>query len=147
MARTQGSGAPIQQPAFKVLDFTQAGAVQNTWYIGFQGTNAEFSALGCGITVANETVEMRFTIDGVVIAVAAGTALTFAANPYSQITALTLTTGTPVVPMGAAGAVITCDYTVRTIWLKGKNVKIELRKTTAGGASALRLIGVYHQVT
>jgi hypothetical protein len=67
-------------PVFKALAFTQAGAVQNTWYTAFEGSNVEFSALGMGITVADETVNCRITIDGILVESVGAVALAFAGN-------------------------------------------------------------------
>lgn len=139
-------GASDFFPAFKSLSFTQAGAVQNTWYTAFSGANVSFNALGIGITVANETVEARITVDGVVIPFTAGIALLFATNKFTNVlaTGLVLTTGVPTITSGAAAATLVAAQVPDT-WLKGRIVLIEVRKTTAGGASAIQVFGVYHQ--
>jgi len=139
-------GASDFFPAFLPLSFTQAGAVQNTWYTAFSGTNVSFNALGIGITVANETVEAQVTVDGTIIAVAAGAALLFGSNKFTSVlaNALVLTTGVPVITLGTPAATLVAPQ-VPDSWLKGRAVKIEVRKTTAGGASALEVFGVYHQ--
>ena len=140
-----GSGTIPKVPKQTALSFTQAGAVQNTWYTAFSGTNVVFSALGIGITVADETVEARITIDGIVIPVTAGLALLFASNKFTNClsTPLVLTTGVPVLTLGAAAATLSAPFVTPETWLKGKSVKIEVRKTTAGGASAIQVFGLY----
>ncbi len=140
-----GSGTLPKAPKFTALSFTQAGAVQNTWYTAFNGTNVAFSALGIGITVADETVEAQITIDGVVIPVTAGVALLFASNKFTNClsTPLVLTTGVPVLTLGAPAATLSAPAITPETWLKGGTVKIEVRKTTAGGASALQVFGLY----
>ena len=145
---TTGSflGASSFFRALKTLSFTQAAAVQNQWYTAFSGTNVIFNALGIGIIVANETVEARITIDGTTYAVAGGIALLFGTNKFTNVLAngLALTSGTPVITLGAASATLTGTVDLDT-WLSGKSVLIEVRKTTAGGASAIQVFGVYYQ--
>lgn len=142
----KGSGSPLTVPKFVPLSFTQAGAVQNTWYTAFSGVDVVFGALGIGITVANETVEARFTIDGTTINVTAGAALLFATNKFTNcLTALVLTSGVPAVTLAAAAATLAAPAVTPETWLKGKSVKIEVRKTSAGGASAIQVFGVYGQ--
>ena len=132
---------------FIPLSFNQAGAVQNTWYTAFQGSNVEFSALGAAVTVANETVDVKITIDGTVISSAGGVALLFATNKFTSVLAnnVDLTTGVPLMTLGAPAATLTSPTVNGCSWIKGKSVKIEVRKTTAGGASALQVLGIYHQ--
>ena len=139
-----------QEPRYKELDFTQAGAVQNTWYTAFEGNNVEFVGVAGGITVADETVELRLTLDGVLISSSAGVACAFAGNFVTLLpSSLRCTSGQAVFIQNAAvGNVDIGSFaatTPRTDWLKGHRVKIEIRKTTNAGASALRCIGVYHQ--
>ncbi len=132
---------------FKVEDFTQAGAVQNTWYTVIDKRNAEVSAIAVGITVANETVEIRLTIDGSAMTSAAGVALAFAGNAWSLVqSTVTLETGTPVLSYAAAAATATVTDNADggpILWAKGQSVKVEIRKTSAGGASALRCVVMY----
>jgi hypothetical protein len=137
-------GASDFFPTLKNLDFTQAGAVQNTWYTAFSGTNIQhFAMLGVGITVANETVELRITIDGVVYSQAAGIALLFATTMLYDVLGLrTVGLGMDYIYIGAAATSLLPNGTVQN-YLRGQNVKVEVRKTTAGGASALRVLGYY----
>lgn len=140
-------GTPNLSPpgTFKTLDWTQAGAVQNTWYSAGTFTNVHFYLLGVGITVADETVEMRITVDGTVYQMVTAVNLAFAGNAVSEVGAIgSVGTTAGYFRMGAAdtsmygAATLTCVH-----WLKGKSITIEVRKTTAGGASALRVIGYY----
>ena len=133
-------------PTFKVLAFTKTAAVQNTWYTAFEGSNVEFGGLGIGITVADETVEIRVTIDGVTILSTAGIALAFAGNKFTTALAtMRITSGAPALAMGAANANLDLPTTTGKSFIKGRSVKIEARKTTAAGASALQVFGVYWQ--
>ena len=136
-----------QMPVYKELNETQPGAVQNTWYNMFEKSNVEFAGLAMGVTVADETLEFRITIDGVVIDISAGIDLLFATNSKSDIATGTprYTSGQLVIISGAPAGNVDIQSTKGNRWLKGRSVKIELRKTTAGGASALRLLGVYHK--
>ncbi len=137
---------PLITPKYTELNYSKAGAVQNTWYTGFEGKNVEFKGVCVGITVADETVEFKVTIDGEVILGTASQDLLFAGNRITQISTLTLTTaGSPTATTGAPAATATWTDDNDTAWLKGKNVKIEARKTTAGGASALSVFGFYYQ--
>lgn len=132
-------------PKYKEINFSQAGAVQNTWYTALEGSNIEVLAFAVGCTVANETCEVRFTVDGTSIASAAGVALTAAGNCYSNMPATAVyTTGTAVITQGAANAAVT-SLDSGIPWLRGVNVKVEVRKSTAGGASAVVGKGAYHQ--
>lgn len=133
-------------PTYKELAFTQAGAVQNTWYTAFSGSNVEFAALGIGITVADETVEVRITLDGVAVDVAAGVALAFAGNKFTSClaTPLAITSGAAILTLGAAAATLVAPSVNPHTWIKGRTIMIQARKTTAGGASALQVFGVYY---
>lgn len=140
-----GSGARIQMPAYTELLATQAAAVQNTWYAMFTGNNIAFDGVAIGITVADETVEVRVTIDGVLIDCAAGVNLLFATNFLTQIGVLRFTTGAGVITLGAPAA--EADTNPADIfWLRGRSVLIEARKTTAAGASAITIRGIYHKI-
>ena len=128
------------------LNFSQAGAAQNTWYTALEGANIAVNSFAVGCTVADETLEVQVTIDGVVISSAGAVACTFGVNPYSNLPAIVVcTTGAAVFTQGAAAAAVT-SLDSGLPWLKGKAVKIEVRKTTAGGASAVTGKGVYHQI-
>lgn len=132
-------------PKYKEINFSQAGAVQNTWYTALEATNVAVLAFAVGCTVANETCEVRCTIDGTSLAAAAGVALTAAGNCYSNLPAtIVYTTGTGVFTQGAANAAVT-SLDSGIPWLKGAKVKIEVRKSTAGGASAVVGKGAYHK--
>lgn len=136
---------PLTTPKYKELNFSQAGAVQNTWYTALEGRDIDVDAFAVGVTVADETLEIQVTIDGTTISCAAGVDCTFAADPYSNLPAIVVcTTGQAVITMGAKNAAVT-SLDSGLPWLKGKNVKIEVRKTTAAGASAVTGKGIYHQ--
>ena len=128
------------------LSFSQAAAVNGTWYTAFEGTDVEFNCFAVGVTVANETLEIQVTIDGVTLASAAGVACTFAANPYSNLpNTIVHTTGTGVFTQGAAAAAVTSTDTGLR-WLRGHDVKVEVRKSTAAGASAVTGKGAYFKL-
>ena len=127
-------------PTSTIEEFTKAGAVQNTWYTMFTLTNASVVLCGLGITVADETVEMRITIDGEVFTTVGGIALTFAGNMCTQASyprTSTLNKGY-FTQTAASNAWNMVGSPYVEHWLKGKSITIEGRKTTAGGASALR---------
>lgn len=103
----------------------QAAPVQNTWYtILATTTNARILLIGIAVAVANETLECRLTVDGVVYtgiqAAIAGTiyGLNFDRNGnfYTSIV----------------------DFaSYRAFLIEGRSVTVEVRKTTATGAGAL----------
>ena len=142
-----GASDFFQIPTLKVLDFTQPLAVQNTWYPAFNEENVQFVLLGMGITVADETVSIRITIDGELYDNASATNLLFATNMCFSViglrtaglTARFLMTGTPTTSVWVSGSAEASSA------IAGRSVKIEVRKTTAGGASALRVMGYYRQ--
>jgi len=129
------------------IDYTKAGAVQNDWYTAFEGSNVEIILLAAGITVANETVDVRITIDGKVFTSSGAEDLLFATNLLTMVTdirtvSLTINKFDLAAPSTSA---IASAAAVGNRWIKGKSVKVEVRKTTAGGASALRVVGQYFQ--
>ena len=133
-------------PLFKVLAFTQAGAAQNTWYTAFQGKKVEFDGLGVGITVADETVDIRITIDGTLYTSTGTVNLLFGSNKFATCitNGMVITSGTPLISFSPAAATLSC-LTYQSACFRGASIKIEVRKTTNAGASALQVFGVYHQ--
>lgn len=132
-------------PTLGVVNFTQPGAVQNTWYTVLDDSNIDVYGIGFGITVANETVALRVTVDGNVFIDAGGAVLLFAGNAWANLlSTLVVTSGVPVLNYSASGAICyICNTQGWPMWLRGRTVRIEIRKTTNGGASALRCILVY----
>jgi len=130
-------------PLFRELNFTQAGAVQNTWYMALSGNNIELIALAVGVTVANETLGIRITIDGEVFNGSVAVNL----GEYSACGALRIDNiPDPTITMGATGATAELTSTgFGTSKLKGRIVTVEVRKTTAAGASAVLCKGYYRQ--
>jgi hypothetical protein len=132
-------------PAQKLLDYTKAGAIQNQWYTAFEGRDVEFLCLAKGVTVANESIEFRITIDGNLWVQAAATAVN--AAEYSEVQGARYT-NFPALNLLSGASTASVDVNTNTFpatFLRGRNVKIEIRKTTAAGASALRVVGVYGQ--
>ena len=110
----------IGESTYKELNFSQAGAAQNTWYTALEGANIAVNSFAVGCTVADETLEVQITIDSVVISSAAAVACTFAANPYSNLPAIVVgTTGAAVFTQGVAAAAVT-SLDSGLPWLKGK---------------------------
>lgn len=134
-------------PVLNAINFTQAGAVQNTWYTVGTYYNVDLYGLAIGCTVANETLEARITIDGLVFNILAGIAVT--AAQFSQINGVRFQNPAAPTFEGAASAAIVY-MTAATAELKdqglvGRIMVIETRKSTATGASALRVVGLYGQ--
>ena len=130
---------------FKELDFSQAGAVQNTWYEVANLKNVEIYGLCIGVTVANETLELRITIDGVVYwGIVDVNLAEFSALDGIRISSIGISTQVLLLTVSAAS--VDLKYIKDpSFWCKGKTVLIEIRKTTAAGASALLVRGVYGQ--
>ena len=125
MRFNSGEDRAIQQ-----LDsiFTQAGAVQNTWYTAYTGTaRIRVYALGIGCSVINETLEWEITIDGIV---------------YSGSIVATFGTGYyphwyPSDYANTGTLAITISQDTGLFLPEGAVTLIRIRKTTAAGASAL----------
>lgn len=105
--------------------------VINTWYTALAATsNVRLIGIYIYVATANESVEMRITVDGVVIDPTAGVAINFGAW-YSGH----LTSGQDELNIIACATVEPTTY--RAFMLEGKNVRVEYRKTTANGANPL----------
>ena len=124
--RTSGSGGQVmavQAP----LAFSQAGAVQNTWYTALDTINVRIYAGYLLCTVANETLEIRLTLDGQAPVTTSQAAV--AGTPY-------------YFNFGTAN-----DLALTSVWLsvvkaflvEARHLKIEVRKTTNTGASAIQV--------
>jgi hypothetical protein len=106
----------------------QANPVQNTWYTVLPATDDVRIITIIGVVqTADETIEGRLTIDGVVIQILPinftfGTVYeAYNSSPYNAF----FTWNAPPVS----------GY--RSFLIEGQNVKFEIRKTTAAGAGAL----------
>jgi len=132
MSMTGGSGARIQMPQLQTdALLNQAAAVQNTWYTVLDTTkNVKIMFVLFRCTAVNETVQLRFTIDGLTRTLEQacvantyyyarwGADATTGANWYASLT-------------------VTADMNLMNP-IEGRSIKIEMRKTTATGASALQ---------
>ena len=125
------------QPA-AILD--QAAPVQNQWYPVLNTTiNADLISCKVGITVAGETLECRWTVDGTIIpsnsmACVAGTIYFVTLYPGTANQFLDIGTGGGGIPAGSGTAGGSA---------KSRSIKIELRKTTNAGAGHLQA-GVWY---
>jgi len=129
-------------PRFMELNFTQAGAVQNTWYPALNVRNAEIDGLAIGVTVANEDLELRITVDGEIMI---GTVSVNLAQWSNMQSIMIHAAPNMTLEMAASAASAGLSYNFRAGFaLKGQSILIEIRKTSAGGASALRVVGIYH---
>jgi len=112
----------------------QEAPVQNTWYELLPATElCRVYAAGINVEGANETLQVRITIDGKV-----STPLDITCNHSTTYHILRLLDAiTQVVTYNGISTVI------QAFLCEGKNVKIEVRKTTAAGAGNLTGICVY----
>lgn len=130
-------------PKSYLIDGLDLGAVvQNTWYPALNVANAEVSLFAFKITVADETVEARVTIDGVLWTNIGSVNLLFAGNAISQIDYLRISTGGRGIHLSAAASSVDSLATVFPI-LRGRSILIEVRKTTNAGASHLIVYSTY----
>ena len=115
---------PKLQP---VAVLQQAAAVQNTWYTVLDTTkNCRLINVVMTMQTANEDLELRLTIDGVVWV--GGQANAVAGTDYLCFISY----------YGAALNITTTDYSIyRAFLIEGRSVKVEIRKTSANGANRL----------
>lgn len=142
--RQFGSAVPDRSKMvlFRIINFTQAAAVQNTWYTAADLKNVKLRALAIGCTGFNETLECKITIDGYTISISAGGACT--AAQWLELTHIRFSApGTPTLLFAATAANVDFNYTDHII--EARSLKIEIRKTTAAGASAITCAGIYGQ--
>jgi len=124
----KGVRTAIQIPTFVQNLLNQAAAVQNTWYPIPPLTLRNVLILGCNfaVTGVNETLEVEYTIDGVVyLRTQAAVALTDYPNGFVASYA--------GVYMDAAN-----PFYVGRVGIFCKTFSFRMRKTTATGAAALR---------
>jgi hypothetical protein len=118
-----------------IAELNQATAVQNTWYPVLATTyDIEVKDIIAYITVANETLEIEATIDGIVMT--ATIAATFNNSYYcyvaGQIAAWTMFSNLTNVTDANYSSPLRC-----------KSFSLRARKTTAAGAGTLRVIVAY----
>ena len=125
-----------QQPP-AVLD--QPNPVQNTWYTVLESArDVRIILIVCGVLTTDETIALRLTVDGVV-----------------RTWTLAATAGqTNYVGLMATLTGILLQYTTvasllmyRSFMVEGRNVKVEIRKTTAAGTGNLQCLVDYAQLS
>lgn len=117
----------------------QAAPVQNTYYVVLNGVLTELYTLSICVATANETLQVRITIDGVVYDTGTVAAIFDSwyqvqwCQPFGGLIVPTFDydNTTPHMILNMVGT------------LKGKAVKVELRKTTATGAGNLKAIATH----
>jgi len=113
----------------------QAAPVQNTYYTIFEEINARIHMMHFGVEDANETLEVKVTIDGetwISDAFAATHSTSYSVDRHEDAITRTETLEFDSTPSHFG------KY--RAYVLEGHSVKIEVRKTTATGAG--NLVGV-----
>ena len=126
-------------PAYKTpAVLNQAAPVQNTWYTVLDTTlNCCVISIAALVATADETLEVKATVDGVTIA-AVSLAATFNTTYYVKL--LTTETGGYLQLQASDGYAV-----YRAFLFEGRSVKVEIRKTTATGAGNLKCCVVYAQ--
>lgn len=132
MSYIRTSGSIIEQVTFQhQADATlnQAAPVQNTWYIVLlTKAYVRLISVQVAIAVAVETLDVRVTIDGNVLVgtqAAAVVGTQYYAYPHEW--------ATDSLAMDNSNS----EIRFKAFLFEGKNVKVEIRKTTALGAGAL----------
>lgn len=117
-------------PKFQAASsLTQAAPVQNTWYtILDTTTNFEGYIATIKVETADETLEVRWTIDGQVITKT--NACTFGTTYYVFLDATSTQLGLTITSTN-------WNMGMRAT-LQARSMKVELRKTTAAGAGDLK---------
>lgn len=127
---TVGYAYEYQDPA--VLN--QAAPVQNTWYTLLDTTNhCRIQVIGINVEDANETLDLKITVDGETINTAVAATHSTNYYPYVYVNAITQ----------APAISFPTTVNARAYIIEGHSVKVELRKTTAAGAGNLTGIVVY----
>ena len=120
----------------------QATPVQNTWYTILETTNTRIYGLAINVEDANETLEVRATVDGETIN-ASALAATHSTEYMVHVWPRAIT---QVLAMYCNAVTATNLYQEGSHILEGKSVKLEIRKTTATGAGNLMAIASYGQL-
>lgn len=120
----------------------QANPTQNLFYPVLDELNCRVYALNIAVATANETLECRVTIDGVVVpaaALAAAFGINYVGYRFMDGTART-------VNIGFATTTEANQLRGPAFLFEGDHVLIELRKTTALGVGALTAVAPWGQL-
>ena len=135
------TGGPLfmfehQDPAL----LSQPNPVQNTWYTVLDTTrNVRVYNIAIGVGTANETLEIRVTLDGT--AYTGSLAATFGTTYYAVMDPNAIAQVLQVNPSATA-------YNwYRAFLMEGHSVMIEVRKTTVTGAGNLLALVEYGVLT
>jgi len=109
----------------------QATPVQNTWYTVLQAYDVKVFGIGLQVDTTTETLECRITVDG---------------NAYTGSASCTNDTKYKATmqtwPTGAV-IVITNSILINSNQLEARNLKVEVRKTSASGTGNLKACVTY----
>jgi hypothetical protein len=105
----------------------QAIPVQNTWYTVAHVYNAKIFGIGVQVDTTTETLAVRITVDGNVLT---GVGVSCTNDTKYRATLQAYPTGTAVV--------ITGTLLTNSNMLEGRDVLVEVRKTSAGGTGNLK---------
>jgi len=117
--------------------FTQANPAPNTWYNAFTATNCRVIFFAFAMSTAIETLEARMTIDGIV---------------YTPLVGQVTVIDTTYFIRFSAGADATNNISIdndsgivnyKAFFCEGRNVQIDVRRTTNLGAGTLTARTVY----
>jgi hypothetical protein len=116
------------------LNVNQANPVQNTWYTALDTQlNCRINSIFLYVADTNETLEIKITIDGITLSASiAATFATYYGLGYNYESIQLIST------------VVFQNY--RGIFIEGKSIKIEYRKTTAAGTGTIYVKGHYEKL-
>lgn len=127
---------PQKTPQFDVINWSQAAAVQNTWYTVATLVKASIFLLSFGVSGAAEDIELRIVADG-----DTETATQNAADPAPTYYIVKI--GSIVGTLAIASAANWMGYSGHGSLLDAKSVVISVRKTSAVGVATLHCQGKY----
>lgn len=117
-------------------ELNQAAPVQNTWYTILEQSNCRLYRVAVNIEDTNETLEVRFTVDDQTTT-PVGVACNHSTTYHVYISA-------DAINRNILTNLDTSAANIRFAFLiEGKNVKVEVRKTTAAGAGNLTGVALY----
>jgi len=109
----------------------QAAPVKDTWYTVLQAYDAKLFGIGIQVDTTTETLGVRITVDGVILT----GSLSCTNDTKYKVTLQTYPTGTVLVP--------TTSTLITSNQIEGRNLKVEVRKTTEAGTGNLKTCVTY----
>jgi len=113
---------------------SQITPVQNTWYtVLATKINARLLQIACKVATTGETLEVRIVIDGITIT--ASLAATAGTLYYYDLT---------ISDTGLSASLVTAQP-AKPFIIEGRNVQVQIRKTTAAGTGTITAAGAWQK--